>query len=256
MSDTYGAGVMDSALTAVPDAGSGSGSSGGLSLGGAGALGLGALALGGVGVMAAGGPTQVSSIPGFAQANAQVPTLLNQSGQTFQQGQNLVGQATNAYGMAQRGELTPEQAAALKLTRDSEMNQARQTFASMGRDFNMDTSAITTQANIDTMITAQAQSYIQSTIALATSQMQAGTTLIGDSLQESGAATNILMQEGQAQIQLNKQYSDSLTAAFKAIGSVVGGVAGFMVGGPAGAMLGASAGGSLGTAAGSAAATS
>lgn len=241
MSDAYSA----LAGSSGGDLSGGTGGGGGFSGTDVGALGLGALGVGGLAYMMGQGPSQVSSIPYFAAANAQVPNLLTQSGQTYGQGERLVGQASDAYAMAQRGELTPEQAAQLKLTKTGLENQARQTFARMGRDYDTDTSAISEQGNIDTVTTAMAQQYIQSTIALATSQMGAGQNLIGDSLQESSAATNILMQEGQAQIQLNKQYSDSLTSAFKAIGAVVGVVGGALIGGPAGAAAGASLGAAL-----------
>lgn len=198
---------------------------GGLNAAGWGTLGLGALALGGLGYMASGGPTQVSSIPGFAQANAQVPGLLTQSNTTYGQGQALVGQAATAYDMAQRGQLTPEQSAQLALTKQGLENTARQTYASMGRDMGRDTSGISTEANIDAQTTAMAQEYIKSTIALATSEMQAGNSLMGTSLQEASAATNILMTEGQQQIALNKQYSDSLSSAFGSVAKIFGAVA-------------------------------
>jgi hypothetical protein len=199
------------------------GGSSGLNAAGWGTLGLGALSLGGLGYMLGQGPPTLPQQ--FVQAEQQVPTLQNQSALTFGQGQQLVGQAGVAYDMAQRGQLTPEQQAQLAQTRQGLENQARQTYANMGRDFGRDTSAISTEQNIDQATTAMAQSYIQSTIALATSQMQAGQSLIGDSLQESSAATNILMAAGAAQIQLDKQYSDSITGAFGAIGKVFGAVA-------------------------------
>jgi hypothetical protein len=211
----------------------------------AGTLGLGALGVGGLAYMMGKGPSQVSSIPYFAQAQGQVPELQGRSALDWNQGQALVRQAGDAYGMAQRGELTPEQAAQNKILTTSEENQARQMYASMGRDYNRDTSAISTQQQIDLNATARAQAFIQSTIALATSQMGAGQSLLGLSLNESNAATNILMQEGQAQIQLNKQYSDSLSSAFKAIGTVFGAVVGGVAGGPAGAMAGATIGSKL-----------
>ncbi|HEX8838352.1 MAG TPA: hypothetical protein VF748_15520 [Candidatus Acidoferrum sp.] len=239
MSDPYSGGALAGAgdtAGAVPSDG------GGLSTNAMLALGGGALAAGGLGYFMSQGPTQVSSIPGFAQANAMVPGLQAESAQTYNQGQQLIAGGQAGLAMAQRGELTPEQAAQLKLTAAGLENQAKQTYASMGRDPGKDTSFISTQGNIDTQVTAMAQSYIQSTIALAGTQLNAGGSLLGTSLSESNAATQILLTEGAQQVALDKQYSDNLASAFKAIGTVVGGVAGAFVGGPAGAMAGATLG--------------
>ena len=244
MSDAYGAGAMDSAKAAVPDAGSGGGGFD-ISGGGAAALGAGALGIGGMAYMLGKGPPGLP--PQAQQAGAMVPGLQAAGAQTYGQGQTLVNQATKAYDMAQRGELTDPQKAQLAQADQQLQNAARQTFASMGRDMTKDTSGIATQMNITQADMAMSQSFVQSTIALAGSMMGAGNQLIGESLQFDTAASNILMQEAQMQVQLDKQYSDQMAAAFKAVGTIVGGVAGAFVGGPAGAMLGASLGGGLGT---------
>lgn len=202
-----------------------SGNSSGLSAGTWGTLGLGALGLGTLGYLASQGPTNVASIPGFAQANAMVPGYQANAAQTWNQGQGFLGQGGANLEMAAKGQLTPEQAAQLALTQQGLENTARQTYASMGRDMSRDTSGISTEANIAAQTTAIAQSYIQSTIALAGQQITAGQNLLGTSLAESNAATNILIQEGQQQVALNKQFSDSMSSAFGSIAKIFGAVA-------------------------------
>src|SRR5215831_1305531 len=249
MSDAYSAlacGATLDQLSSPGGLGGGFGGDGGLSPLTVGALGAGAA---GVGLMMAQGPAKLPLQ--FQYAEGQVPGMLQQSGQLYSQGQGLVNQAKEAYGMAQRGELTPEQAAQLGLTRQSLENTARQTYASMGRDPGKDTSFISTEQNIDAATTAMAQQYIQSTIALAGSQMAAGGGLIGRSQAEQNAANQVMIAAGQAQIQLDTNYSNQMAAMFKAIGTVAGAVGGFMVGGPVGAMAGASALGAAGGAIGS-----
>ena len=68
--------------------------------------------------------------------------------------------------MAQQGQLTGPQQAQLNLYRQGLQNQAQQTYASMGRNINQDTSGISTQAHIDEQVNAMSQQQIQSTIAL------------------------------------------------------------------------------------------
>ncbi|HEX8838360.1 MAG TPA: hypothetical protein VF748_15560 [Candidatus Acidoferrum sp.] len=242
MSDTAFSGAIGGDVSGVGSSSGDFGGGGGLSTNAMLALGGGALAAGGLGYFMSQGPTQVSSIPGFAQANAMVPGLQAESAQTYAQGQGLIAGGQAGLAMAQRGELTPEQKAQLALTGNALENQAKQTYASMGRDMSKDTSGISTETNIQANLTAMAQNYIQSTIALAGTQLNAGGALLGTSLNESNAATNILLTEGAQQVALDKQYSDNLASAFKAIGTVVGGVAGAFVGGPAGAMAGATLG--------------
>jgi hypothetical protein len=200
---------------------------------GAGALGLGAL---GVGSLIAQGP---GSLPaGFQQAEGQVP-YLQQTGQgLIGQGSGLVGQGQEALAMAQAGQLTPEQAAQVKVYGTGLTNQARQMYANMGVNPDADTSFLSTTADIDTKVNALAQAQIQTTIQLGLGEISGGNSLIGQGQGFESAANNILLQAGQAQIQQDKDYSSSLSSAFAAIGTLFGAVAG----GPAGAAVGGAAG--------------
>jgi len=95
-------------------------------------------------------------------------------------------------------------------------------------------------SDIDLKALAQSQVFIQSTIALATSQMQGGQSLIGDALAEQSEADKVLQAAADAQIKQDAAYSAAMGQAFKAIGTIAAIGVGTMVGGPAGGMLGAS----------------
>lgn len=192
-----------------------SGGFGNISLGSAGALGVGAL---GLGALFAQGPGQLP--PQFGQLTAGVPWLQNAGYGLYGQGQKLVGQGTEALGMAQRGELTPEQQAQLKVYSTGLENQARQTYANMGRNPDQDTSFITTQGNIDTQVNAMAQQQIQSTIQLGLGAISGGNSLISSGLGFENAANQALIAAGEAQIKQDTAYSSSLTSAFTAIGTM------------------------------------
>ena len=68
--------------------------------------------------------------------------------------------------MASERVLTPQQQAQLSLDSGGMKNQTAQTFDSMGRNANQDTTAISTQADNDAGANAMAQQQIQSTIAV------------------------------------------------------------------------------------------
>jgi hypothetical protein len=208
---------------------------------GAGALGLGAL---GVGSMLSQGPGNLPA--SYLQAEGQVP-YLQQTGQSIiGQGQGLVGQGQSALAMAQAGQLTPEQQAQVNVYGTGLTNQTRQMYANMGINPDKDTSFISSTADIDTKVNAMAQAQIQSTIQLGLGEVSGGNSLISQGGGMENAANQILLQAGQAQLQLDQQYSSSLSSAFGAIGSLFGAVAGAAVGGPAGGAAGSAAGGALG----------
>jgi len=234
-----GAGVMDSAIAAVPDAGSGGGG-GGISPLGVGALGAGAVGLG----MLLGGAKPSLPIQYGALEN-RVPGLWGQAATLYDQGQVLTSDAQRGLAMAQRGELTPEQAAQLKVMTTAEGNKAAQLMASMGRDINKDTTGLSMQQDIDLKALAASQAFIQSTIQLATSEMTAGQNLIGDALNYETAADKILQSAADAQIKADAAASAAMGNMFKAIGAIAITAAGTVVGGPAGFAAGATLGSAL-----------
>jgi len=203
----------------------------------AGVLGAGAL---GVGAMAMGGPQPLP--PQYGQMQQSVPWL-NSTGQALTaQGSGLVGQGQEALAMGQKGQLTPEQAAQLKVYSGGLNNQARQMYASMGVNPDQDTSFLSTSADIDAKVNAMAAQQIQTTSQLGLGEISGGNSLISQGLGYENAANQVLLQAGQAQIQSDKDYSSSLSSAFSAIGTMFGAV----LGGPAGAAAGAAGGKLLG----------
>lgn len=206
-------------MSVAPSSGSNLGSSlfsSPLGLGaGVGALGIGALLAQGPGKL----PEQ------FGQLEATVPGLQSQGQQAFGQGQTLLGQGSEALAMAQRGELTPEQAAQLKLYSEGLSNTSRQMFYNMGRNPDADTAAITQQGNIDTQVMAMAQSQIQTTIQLGLGEISGGTSLENVGLGFENAANQALITAGEAQLKLDTQYSTNLTNAFASIGQMFGAAA-------------------------------
>jgi hypothetical protein len=184
---------------------------------GAGALGIGAL---GLGSLLAQGPGPLPAQ--FGQMQSEVPGMLSTGQGLVSQGQGLVGQGQQALGMAQRGELTPEQQAQLKVYSGGLTNQARQMYYNMGTNPDANTSFLSTTADIDTKVNAMAQSQIQSTIQLGLGEISGGNSLIGEGLGFDNAANQILLQAGQAQLQQDKNYSDSLTSVFSGIAKIAG----------------------------------
>lgn len=188
-------------------------------------LGLGALGVGaaGLGTMLARGP---APLPGeFSQLTGSVPNLRNQAAGLEATGASFTSQGQSALAMAQQGQLTVPQQAALDQYRQGLGNTAAQTYAAMGRNINQDTSGISTQANIDQQLNAMAQQEIQSTIALGLGETSAGASFTSAGLGFENAANNALIEAGKEQISADKSYSDSLTAAFTGIASLFGTVA-------------------------------
>jgi hypothetical protein len=193
-----------------------SGLSGG-QLGGAAMLGAGALGLGAI--LGEG----ESPLPQeFTQLQQSVPGLQSQGSTLFGEGQTYANQGAQALQMAQNGVLTPQQQAQLSLYSGGLKNQTAQTFASMGRNANQDTTAISMQADNDAKVNAMAQQQIQSTIALGLGETSAGANFSGQALGYENAANQALVQAGQAQLQQDKDYSTALTGAFAAIGQIAG----------------------------------
>src|SRR5215471_13732855 len=176
VASSAGAGTYDA--SAALGGGSGGGGGDSSSALGAGALGAGAVGLGAL-------LMSKPQLPwGYQVLQGRAGTMYGQSADLYGEGQQMVGDARRGYEMAQRGELTPEQDAQLKLMKAGELNKATQLMSSMGRDINKDTTGLSMQQDIDLKALAQSQVFIQSTIALATSQMQGGQSLIGDALPE------------------------------------------------------------------------
>jgi hypothetical protein len=186
---------------------------------GAGALGLGALGLGAI--LGKG----ESPLPAqFQQLQANAPGMMSTGQGLVGQGQGLVGQGQQALAMGQAGTLTPEQQAQLKVYTEGLTNQARQQFYNMGTSPDSNTAFLSTTADIDTKVNAMAQQQIQTTIQLGLGEMSGGSSLIGQGLGFENAANQALLAAGNAQLQQDKNYSDSLTAAFSAIGKMAGSV--------------------------------
>ena len=184
------------------------------------ALGLGALGIG-AGLMLGKGETPLP--PEFAQMGQMVPGLQSQAGTAFGQGQQLYGQGAQALQMAQAGQLTQPQQAALNQYKTGLTNQANQMYAAMGRSPTQDTSYIGTTADIDAKVNAMAQQEIQSTIQLGFSELQGASSFENTSLGFSNAAAKILQAEGDAQLKQDENYSNSLTNLFGSIAKIAGG---------------------------------
>lgn len=187
------------------------------SLLGLGGLGLGAAGLGlilGQGVAPL--PSQYQTLQGDVPQETAEATGLEAGGAA------LSGQGAQALQMAQQGQLTPEQQAQLTLYQQGLQNQGIQTYAAMGRNFNQDTSAISTQGEIDTQVNAMAQQQIQTTVALGLGELSAGSNMTQEGLGFQNAANQALIAAGQAQLQLDTNYSNALTGVFSAIGSMAG----------------------------------
>jgi hypothetical protein len=226
-------------MNVAPDSGSNSTSSLFSSPLALGAAGLGAL---GIGSMIAQGPGQLPSQFGQATTNAGWEATTGQA--NIGVGQGLVNQGQTALGMAQLGELTPEQQAQLKVYSGGLTNQARQQFYSMGTNPDQNTAFLSASEDIAAKTNAMAQQQIQSTIALGLGQISSGASLENIGTGEINVADQTLIAAGEAQIKQDQQYSSNLTAAFSAIGTMFGAIAG----GPAGAAIGGAAGKILGSA--------
>lgn len=147
-----------------------------------------------------------------------------QQGQTeFGAGYTLANKGTQALTMAQRGQLTAPQQAALGETRNALSNQAAQMYYSMGRSPTRDTSFLGTTADIDAKVNAMAQQFIQTTIQLGGAELSAGASFMTAGSSAESAATNALLAAGSAQMKLDEDYSNAIQAAFGAMAKGFGG---------------------------------
>jgi hypothetical protein len=200
---------------------SSSSSSGGLTggqLGGAAALGAGALGLGAIlGEGESPLPSEFSTV-----TNTQVPWLQSAGQWAENQGQQYAGAGAQALQMAQNGVLTPQQQAQLSLYKNQLGNQTNQMFSSMGRNPNQDTTAISAAADNDAKMIAASQAMIDSTIKLGLGEGQLGSTFTGQGEADENAATNALIEAGNAQLKNDQAYNTALSGAFQAIGQIAG----------------------------------
>jgi hypothetical protein len=213
-------------LGSLPGAtqGGGGSSSGGLSSGSL--LSLGSLGVGAGGLAAILGEGESPLPSEFGQLTSQnVPWLQTGAQTLFGEGQTFTNQGAQALQMAQNGQLTQPQQAQLQQYQQGLQNTANQTYASMGRNINQDTSGISTQADIDAKVNAMSQNEIQSTIALGLGETSAGSSLTGQGLAYESAANQALIAAGQAQVSQDKDYSTALTGAFSSIATLLGSAA-------------------------------
>lgn len=195
----------------------------------AGALGPvlgGAAALGGLAYTLSKGesplPSEFTTVAGYAPSQVQTGKDLVTSGQALSaEATPFLQTGATGFQMAEQGQLTPEQQAALTQTGNLEKSQAVQMYASMGRNAAKDTSFINTSATIDTNLTAMAQSFIQSTIDLASkafaaggSLLSAGASMVGEGLAFEQASASNLIAAGNAQMKLDEDYSNAISQAF------------------------------------------
>jgi hypothetical protein len=184
-------------------------------------------------------PPQVGQVEGNATG------LENEASTLWNSGNALISGGESALAPAMAGVLTPEQQATLTVERQSANNVANQTFASMGRNINQDTSGISTTTDINTKLMAAANNFVNTNIASAFSEISAGASLTGQGTADMSAANQALLSAAQLTMQADTAYSQSLTSAFSAIGTLAGGAFGFAAGGPAGAVAGANVGKAL-----------
>ena len=216
-------------MTDIGDISGGKGASGG-GFGGADLLSLGTLGAGAgaLGYMLSQGPAPLP--PEFgAVTGTNVPVLEKQAGVLNTEGQQYINAGETTLSNAAAGKLTPEQQATLSLTAGGLANKTDQTIASEGMDPNRSTNAISFAALNDAQVSAMAQQFIQSSIALGFGQVQAGTTMTGQASADISAADQALIAAGQAQIQQDTNYSNSLTSVFSSIASLAGKIAPSMI---------------------------
>ena len=182
--------------------------------------GIGAL---GVGALLAEGPGSLPSQ--YGQLTNNVPFLQNTGATDVGAGQTLVNQGTSALNMAAQGQLTAPQQAQLGQYESGLTNQSRQMYYSMGLNPDKSTGFVTQTANVDAQVNAMAQQDIQSTIQLGLGEVSGGNSLESTGLGFENAANQALIAAGQAQLQLDTSYTQSLTSAFGAIGQMFGAAA-------------------------------
>ena len=238
-----GSSPSSSPLNITPSLSSGSTSTSPLSLN-ASSLAPAAAAGGGLAALflAGGGP---DIPPQIGQVDTNAAALESEADTLWGSGNSLIAGGQSALGPAMAGQLTPEQQATLTTEQQSATNVADQIYASMGRNPNQDTSFISTQTDINTKLMAAANQFVQTNIASAFQEINAGASITGQGGQDMSAANSALLQAAQLTMTADQNYSNALTGAFSAIGSLVGGIAGFSAGGPVGAIAGASIGKNL-----------
>jgi hypothetical protein len=215
--------ILGGAIEGGGGGGTNAGGGGFGSLSGANLLGLGTLGVGAgaLGYMLSQGPaplpSEFSTVTG-----TNVPALEQQAGALNAEGQQYINAGETTPSNAAAGILTPEQQATLSLTSSGLANKTDQTLASEGVDPNKSTNAISFAALNDAQVSAMGQQFIQSSIALGLGQVQAGTTMTGQASADLSAADQALISAGQAQIQQDTNYSNSLTSVFSTIGSMFG----------------------------------
>lgn len=179
------------------------------------------------------------------QVGTNAAGLEGEAGNLWSSGNSLIAGGESALAPAMAGVLTPEQQATLTTERQAANNVADQTYASMGRNINQDTSGISTATDINTKLMAAANNFVNTNIASAFSEIQSGASLTGQGTQDMSAANQALLQAAQLTMTADTNYSNSLTSAFSAIGTIFGGIAGGATAGPAGAVAGANIGRAL-----------
>jgi hypothetical protein len=194
-------------------------------------------------LLLSGGGPQIPWQVGQVGANA--TGLEGEASTLWGTGNQLIAGGESSLGPAMAGVLTPEQQATLTTEQQSAENVADQTFAAMGRNPNQDTSFISTQTDINTKLMAAANTFVNTNIQNAFSEISAGGTLTSQGNTDMNAANQALLESARLTMQADQNYSNSLTSAFSAIGTIFGGVAGFAAGGPAGAVAGANIGKAL-----------
>lgn len=145
------------------------------------------------------------------------------------QGSSLMAGGQSALEMAQKGQLTPEQQAQLDVYTKGLENQALTTYGSLGITPSKSTSYLSTQEDIDTKSLAMAQSFIQSTIALAGTEFTAGGAMFTAGASFTGlgqaaenAATKDLLATAQMQVAQDQAYSQLIGNTLLSIGNIFG----------------------------------
>jgi hypothetical protein len=139
-------------------------------------------------------------------------------------GQSLLAGGQSALEMAERGELTAPQQAALEVYNKGLKNTALQTYAGMGITPSKSTSWLSSQEDIDQKTLAMSQSFIQSTIQAAMAEFAAGgtelstgTSMMGQSAQFEDAASKDLLATAQMQVQQDQAYSKLIGDTLQAV---------------------------------------
>jgi hypothetical protein len=188
-------------------------------------------------------PEQTSTV-----TNLIAPTQFEQGQQEYFGGKALVagGQSMLAGGqsaleMAERGELTAPQQAALEVYNKNLKNTALQQYGSMGITPSKSTSWLSSQEDIDQKTLAMSQSFIDTTIKLAMAEfaaggteLQVGTSMMGQSAQSEDAASRNLLETAKMQVEQDKAYSQLIGQTIQSIAKMVSGMPDINIGGGGG----------------------